>query len=127
MSKKGRDLSTEGETRLVRGRLVYGGVGSYTEGETRLQRARLFYGGTDSYTEGEAHIWRGRLVYGGRLVYKGGGSYRDYTRCYWECPEWPEHSMCRIYTYMQGGSDKSGILKIFLENLTEQMKIFRFY
>ncbi len=51
LSTKGRDLSTEGETRLLRGRLVYG----------------------------------------------GGDSSRDYTRCYWECPEWPEHSKCRIY------------------------------
>ncbi len=33
LSTKGRDLSTEGETRLLRGRLVYGGGGSSTEGE----------------------------------------------------------------------------------------------
>jgi hypothetical protein len=31
-----------------------------------------------------------------------------------------------IGTLIQGGSDKSGILKIFLENLTAQLKIFRF-
>jgi hypothetical protein len=43
--------------------------------------------------KGETHLQRGRLVY------KGGGSSMDYTRCYWECPEWPEHSMCRIYRY----------------------------
>jgi hypothetical protein len=36
LSTKGRDLSTEGETRLLRGRLVYRGVGSSTEGETLL-------------------------------------------------------------------------------------------
>jgi hypothetical protein len=29
--------------------------------------------------------------------------------------------------YIQGGSDKSGILKIFLENHTAQLKIIRFY
>jgi hypothetical protein len=40
LSTKGRDLSTEGETRLWRVRLVYGGGGSSTERETRLQRAR---------------------------------------------------------------------------------------
>jgi hypothetical protein len=28
---------------------------------------------------------------------------------------------------IQGGSDKSGILKVFLENLTAQLKIIRFY
>ncbi len=28
---------------------------------------------------------------------------------------------------IQGGSDKSGILKIFLENHTAQLKIIRFY
>jgi hypothetical protein len=28
---------------------------------------------------------------------------------------------------VQGGSDKSGILKIFLENHTAQLKIIRFY
>ncbi len=30
-------------------------------------------------------------------------------------------------TIIQGGSDKSGILKIFLENHTAQLKIIRFY
>jgi hypothetical protein len=40
LSTKGRDLSTEGETRLWRVRLVYGGGGSSTEGETLLQRVR---------------------------------------------------------------------------------------
>ncbi len=38
LSTKGQYLSTEGETRLWRGRLVYGGGGSSTEGETRLRR-----------------------------------------------------------------------------------------
>jgi hypothetical protein len=33
LSTKGRDLSTEGETRLLRGRLVCGGGGSSTKGE----------------------------------------------------------------------------------------------
>ncbi len=33
LSTKGRDLSTEGGTHLLRGRLVYGGGGSSTEGE----------------------------------------------------------------------------------------------
>jgi hypothetical protein len=28
---------------------------------------------------------------------------------------------------IQGGSDKSGILKIFLENLTAQLKVIQFY
>jgi hypothetical protein len=28
---------------------------------------------------------------------------------------------------MQGGSDKSGILQIFLENLTAQLKVIQFY
>ncbi len=66
LSTKGRDLSTEGETCLLRGRLVYGGGGSSTEGETRLQRARLFCGGTDSYTEGETSlcIWGGSSTEG---------------------------------------------------------------
>ncbi len=32
LSTKGRDLSTAGETRLLRGRLVYGGGDSSTEG-----------------------------------------------------------------------------------------------
>jgi hypothetical protein len=97
---------------IRKNRLVYGMGGSSTEGETRLQlqRARLFCGGTDSYTEGEGET---TVIYGGgdsstegetrlrrgRLVYKGGGSSRVFTGCYWECPEWPEHSMCRIYTY----------------------------
>ncbi len=71
LSPKGRDLSTEGDTYLLRGRLVYGGGGSSTEGETRLQRARLFCGGTDSYTEGETSLWRGTLIYGGK-----GSSYK---------------------------------------------------
>ncbi len=66
LSTKGRDLSTEGETCLLRGRLVYGGGGSSTEGENRLQRASLFCGGTDLYTEGETCLWRGRLIYGGK-------------------------------------------------------------
>ncbi len=29
--------------------------------------------------------------------------------------------------FLQGGSDKSGMLKIFLENHTAQLKIIRFY
>ncbi len=41
LSTKGQDLSKEGETRLLRGSLVYGGVDSSTEGETRLKRGRL--------------------------------------------------------------------------------------
>ncbi len=45
LSTKGRDLSTEGETRLLRGRLVYGGGDSSIEGEARLQRGRLVYRG----------------------------------------------------------------------------------
>jgi hypothetical protein len=32
----------------------------------------------------------------------------------------------QIDTELQGGSDKSGILKIFLENLTAQLEINRF-
>ncbi len=36
LSTKVRDLSTEGETRLLRGRLVYGGGDSSTKGEARL-------------------------------------------------------------------------------------------
>ncbi len=55
------------------------------EGETRLRR------GGDWSTEGDTRLRRGRLVY------KGGGSSRDYTRCYWICLEWPEQSMCIIY------------------------------
>ncbi len=47
LSTKGRDLSTEGETRLWRVRLVYGG-----EGSSRIQRWRLVYEGGDSSTEG---------------------------------------------------------------------------
>ncbi len=43
LSTKGRDLSTEGETRLWRVRLVYGGGGSSTEGETLLWRDILVY------------------------------------------------------------------------------------
>ncbi len=71
LSTKGRDLSTEGETRQLSGGLVYGVGGSSTEGVTRLHRARLFCGGTDSYTEGETSLWRGRLVY------RGGNSYTE--------------------------------------------------
>jgi hypothetical protein len=98
LSTKGRDSSTEDETRLLRGRLVYGGGVSSTEGrgrhvyrgegETRLQRGggdssvegrgRLVYRGRDSSAEGQTHIQRGRLVYGGgdsstegELVYGG--------------------------------------------------------
>jgi hypothetical protein len=33
----------------------------------------------------------------------------------------------RVQTLLQGGSDKSGILKIFLENLTAQLKVIQFY
>jgi hypothetical protein len=36
--------------------------------------------------EGETHPYGG-----GDSSTKG-----DYTRCYWECLEWLEHSMCRI-------------------------------
>jgi hypothetical protein len=43
--------------------------------------------------EGETRLRRGRLVC------KGGGSSRDYSRCYWEFPEWLEHRMFRIYVY----------------------------
>jgi len=68
LSTKGRDLSTEGETHLLRGRLVYGGGGSSTEGETRLQRERLFCGGTDSYTEGETSMERETRLQRRRLV-----------------------------------------------------------
>jgi hypothetical protein len=50
----------EGETRLWRVRLVYGGGGLSTEGETLLQRARLFCGGIYC-----TRIQRGRLVYRG--------------------------------------------------------------
>ncbi len=46
----GGDSSTEGETRLRRGRLDYGGV-------TLLQRARLVNGGEDSSMEGETHVF----------------------------------------------------------------------
>jgi hypothetical protein len=53
LSTKGRGLSTEGETRLLRGRLVHRGGDSSTEGETRLLRGRLVYGGGGSSTEGE--------------------------------------------------------------------------
>ncbi len=41
LSTKGQDLSTEGETRLLRGRLVYRGVDSSTEGEIRIKSGRL--------------------------------------------------------------------------------------
>ncbi len=51
-----RDLSTEGETRLWRERLVYGGGGSSTEGETSLWRWRFVYGGGDSSTKGEVRL-----------------------------------------------------------------------
>jgi hypothetical protein len=47
LSTKGRELSTEGETRLWRVRLVYGGGGSSTEGETLLWRDILVYRGGD--------------------------------------------------------------------------------
>ncbi len=38
----------------------------------------------------------------GETRLQGGGSSWDYIRCYsiLECPEWPEHSMCRIYIYL---------------------------
>ncbi len=58
LSTKWRDLSTEGETRLLRLRLVYGGGGSSTEG-------RLVYRGRDSSTEGKTLLRRDRLVYRG--------------------------------------------------------------
>ncbi len=51
LSTKGPDLSTGGETRLWRGRLVL-----YTEGETSLWRRRLVYGGGDSSTERETRL-----------------------------------------------------------------------
>ncbi len=64
LSTKGRDLSTEGETRLWRVRLVYGGGGSSTECETLLQwRDILVYRGGDKSVEGENRLPRGRLVY----------------------------------------------------------------
>jgi hypothetical protein len=50
LSTKGRDWSTEGETRLWRVRLVYAG-------------GRLVYRGGDSSTEGETLLWRDILVY----------------------------------------------------------------
>jgi hypothetical protein len=56
LSTKGRDLSTEGETRLLRGRLVYGGGDSSTEVETHLLRGRLVYGAGGSSTEGETRL-----------------------------------------------------------------------
>jgi hypothetical protein len=57
------------------------------------------------------------------------------------CPDYPFHwasSEAKKYVsvtltvvflspFIQGGSDKSGILKLFLENLTAQLKIIRFY
>ncbi len=46
----------EGETRLLMGRLDYGGSDSSTEGETRLRRERLVYRGGDSSTEGETRL-----------------------------------------------------------------------
>jgi hypothetical protein len=46
---RGRDSSAEGQTRIQRGRLFYGG-------ETRLRRGRLIYGGGDSSTKGEARL-----------------------------------------------------------------------
>jgi hypothetical protein len=61
-------LSTEGATRLRRGRLVYGGGDSSTEGETHLRRGRLIHRGGDSSTQGETCLRRGRLIFGG-----GGG------------------------------------------------------
>ncbi len=51
--------STEGETRLRRGRLIYGGGDSSTEGETRLQRG-------DRSTEGKIRLWRESLFHKGR-------------------------------------------------------------
>ncbi len=36
-------------------------------------------------------------------------------------------STIHLQLNVQGGSDKSGILKIFLENHAEQLKIIRFY
>ncbi len=53
LSTKVRDMSTEGETRLWRGRLIYGGGGSSTGG------------GGDQSTDGETHLRRDRLVYRG--------------------------------------------------------------
>jgi hypothetical protein len=47
-----------GETRLWRGRLIYGGGDSSTERETRLQRGRLVCRGGDSPTDGEACLRR---------------------------------------------------------------------
>ena len=33
----------------------------------------------------------------------------------------------KFFENIQGGSDKSGLLHLFLENLTAQLKIIRFY
>ncbi len=115
-------MSTEGETRLLRGKFVYGRGGSSTEEETRLQRARLFCGGTDSYTEGETSLWRGRLVYGGgdlsteeeTCLRRGGdsstkgearlGTILDVTGNVQNGP----NTVCS--EYIQGGSNISGTL-----------------
>ncbi len=39
----------------------------------------------------------------------------------------PRFKIDAVIMIIQGGSDKSGILKIFLENLTAQLKIIQFY
>jgi hypothetical protein len=57
--------STEGESHLRRGRLVYGEGDSSTKGESRLRRGRLVYGGGDSSTEGVTRLQRARVVYEG--------------------------------------------------------------
>jgi hypothetical protein len=54
-----------------------------------------------------------------------GGGPKTYDRC--EVLLLPPYSILQqAYGYIQGGSDKSGILQIFLENLTAQLKIIRF-
>jgi hypothetical protein len=55
-------LSTEGATRLRRGRLVYGGGDSSTEGETRLRRGRLILGGGGG---GGRHIYLKKISFDG--------------------------------------------------------------
>ncbi len=85
------------------------------EGETRLRRG-------DSSTEGVTHLQRG-------------GSSRDYTRCYWECLEWPEHSICRFYVYQVSSLIFYLILHINIHNVVisalsiqyEMIKIVQYF
>ncbi len=99
LSTKGQDLSTEGETRLLRGRLVYGGGDSSIEGKTRLRRGRLVHRGGDSSTEGEI------LPPAATSSYLSSSSGTIFSYLFWKCsspaPEVPGLSVITVSADLQ--------------------------